>query len=70
MDLYTYIADIPRRRLLAEDLGTDPRYLWQIATGRRQASTDFAKRIELATERLGPESVPKEGLRPDVWAAA
>lgn len=69
MDLQTYIDDMPRRKALADRLETDPRYLWQIATGRRRASTEFAKAIESATTELGPEPVPKEAVRPDVWGA-
>lgn len=67
MDLNTYIADIARRRALAEALGRNPVYLWQIATGRRRASTDLAQAIERATANLGPETVTKASLRPDVW---
>lgn len=69
MDLSTFIADTGRRRALAERLGRNPSYLWQIATGRRRASTGLAQDIERETEALGPEPVPKESLRPDVWAA-
>lgn len=67
MDLNTFIADTDRRRALAERLKKNPSYLWQIATGRRRASTDLAQQIERETAELGPEQVPKESLRPDVW---
>jgi DNA-binding transcriptional regulator YdaS (Cro superfamily) len=67
MDLNTYIADTTRRKDLAEKLQRNPVYLWQIATGRRRASTDLAQAIERATAELGPETVTKESLRPDVW---
>lgn len=70
MDLNTYIADIPRRQALAKEIGRSPAYLYQIATGRRRASTDIAKEIERATEKLGPETVSRASLRPDVWANA
>lgn len=68
MDLNTFIADTQRRRLLAERLGKNPSYLWQIATGRRRASTDLAQEIERETEEIW-KRVPKETLRPDVWQA-
>lgn len=67
MDLNAYIADTTRRKDLAEKLQRNPVYLWQIATGRRRASTDLAQAIERATAELGPETVTKESLRPDVW---
>lgn len=71
MDLLTYISDFERRSSLAQACnGASPDYLWQIATGRRRASTDLAKLIESESERLGPEKVPKESLRPDVWGDA
>ncbi|MFK2876924.1 hypothetical protein [Rhodanobacter hydrolyticus] len=62
MDLYAYISDIPRRQALAEACDTIPDYLWQLATGRRKPSPSLARRIEEATERLGPEKVSKEEL--------
>jgi DNA-binding transcriptional regulator YdaS (Cro superfamily) len=67
MDLITYISDTGRRRALAAKLGRNPVYLWQVATGRRRASTNLAKEIEAATRELGPELVPRSSLRPDVW---
>jgi DNA-binding transcriptional regulator YdaS (Cro superfamily) len=67
VDLSTYISDMPRRRQLADRLDTDPRYLYQIASGRRRSSPAFAREIEIATGDLGPEAVPKESIRPDVW---
>lgn len=67
MDFSNYIDDMGRRNALAAHLGRNPSYLWQIATGRRRASTDLAREIEAATAKLGPEVVPKEVLRPDVW---
>lgn len=64
MNLATYIEDMERRRALAADLGTSTTYLWQIANGwrNRKPSPDFARRIEEATTRLGPETVTKESL--------
>lgn len=69
MDLQTFIADKDRRAALAEACGTSGDWLYQIATGwnGRRASTDMAKAIERESERIGPERVPKESLRPDVW---
>lgn len=65
MDLATYIEDMDRRRELAEACGTDPGYLWQIATGwrGRKASIDLTKKIEAATEG----KVSRHDLRPDVY---
>ena len=67
MDLLTYIDDMGRRRALAEATGNSPDYLWQVATGRRRASTDLAMAIERYTTANGPETVGKSLLRPDVW---
>ena len=67
MDLLTYISDMGRRADLAQACESNPDYLWQIATGRRQAGIELAKAIERESERLGPERVPKELVRPDVW---
>lgn len=65
MNLHAYIEDMPRRVALAERLDTDPRYLWQIATGRRKASPKLALAIETATNR----KVTRQELRPDVYPA-
>lgn len=64
MDLATYISDPGRRASLAQACDTSPDYLWQIATGWRgkRASPRLAERIELETERLGPEKVTKESV--------
>lgn len=67
MDLFTYVSDMGRRRALAAHLKRNPVYLWQVATGRRRASTALAKEIEAATGELGPEVVPRASMRPDVW---
>lgn len=69
MDLLTYISDIPRREQLARTLGKNPLYLYQIASGWRgkRSSPELAIAIESATHELGPEVVPKESLRPDLW---
>lgn len=63
MDLHTYIENMPRRIALAGLVGTDPRYLWQIATGRRKASPRLALAIESATKR----KVSRHDLRPDIY---
>lgn len=70
MDLKTFIADPERRASLAIATKSNPDYLWQVATGRRRASTDLAKRIDYESDRIGPERVPKESLRADVWSQA
>lgn len=62
MDLLTYISDMPRRAALAEACGSDPDYLWQIATNRRRPSPELAEAIERESARLGPERVAKEPL--------
>lgn len=67
MDLHTYIDDMGRRRDLAAATKTSPDYLWQIATGRRRASTGLAQAIERYTTASGPETISKSSLRPDVW---
>lgn len=67
MDLSSYISDSERRAALAAETESNPDYLWQIATGRRKASPALAVKIDAATERLGPEKVSKESLRPDIW---
>ena len=65
--LLEYIADTDRRRQLAERTKSNPSYLWQIATGRRRASPALAREIEDATAEIGPTTVRKESLRPDLW---
>lgn len=69
MDLQTYIDDGERRKKLARKLKKNPIYLWQIATGWRgkRASPELAMAIEKATRKLGPETVSKASLRPDLW---
>lgn len=67
MDLLAYISDMDRRAALADACSTSPDYLWQIATGRRQAGTELAKTIERESGRIGPKAVAKETVRPDVW---
>lgn len=65
MDLNTYIADTNARRLLAEEVGSSPGYLWQIATAWRgkRASRIMAIAIERATDG----AVTRQELRPDIW---
>jgi DNA-binding transcriptional regulator YdaS (Cro superfamily) len=72
MDLKTYIADPDRRAALAEKLKTSPQYLYQVASNwrGRKASPALAQDIERVTGELGPEPVPKESLRPDIWPPA
>lgn len=75
MELIDFIADLERRKALADATGTSPDYLWQIATGHvrsttgkpTRASTDLAIAIERESARIG-DRVSKESLRPDVWA--
>lgn len=57
---YLLIAD---RKLLAKAVGSSPAYLYQVATGRRKASPQLARRINKAT--CGAVSL--HSLRPDVW---
>lgn len=70
MDLQTYISDMARRTELADACNTTGDWLYQIATNwqGRRASTDLAQLIERESERIGPEKVTKESLRPDVWS--
>lgn len=70
MDLQTFISDSQRRNALAKAVASSPDYLWQIATQRRNASPRLALKIEEESARIGPESVPKELLRPDIWTRA
>lgn len=72
MDLKTFIADPARRKLLAEACGTSGDWLYQISVAwqGRKASTDLAKAIERESAAIGPECVPKESLRPDIWPPA
>lgn len=74
MDLLTFISDPARKVALAARTGSSPAYLWQIATawtprdGRpKRASVELAIAIEAASEIIGPEKVPRQSLRPDVW---
>lgn len=71
MDLLTYVSDVPRREALARKLKKNPIYLYQLATGWRgkRPSPELAMAIETATTKLGPETVTKESLRPDLWKA-
>lgn len=67
MVLNDYFEQDPsRRNALAESLGCNADYLWQIATERRRASPALARRIEAATGGV----VTRAELRPDVWAEA
>lgn len=50
-----------QREDLADRLKTDPRYLYQIATRRRNASPQFARRLHVET------GIPLKKIRPDIW---
>lgn len=69
MDLATFISDPDRKAALAANTESSEGYLWQIATGWRgkRASPELAIAIERESGRIGPESVSKESLRPDLW---
>lgn len=69
MDLLTFISDMTRRKLLADALNKSPDYLWQIGKGwnKRKASPKLAIEIEQATAAIGPETVSRQELRPDVF---
>lgn len=69
MDLLTFIADMPRRKALADELCKSPDYLWQIGKGwnNRKPSPALALAIERATAKIGPEPVSRHELRPDLF---
>lgn len=69
MDLITFISDPERKQKLAAATKYSEGYLWQVATGWRQkrASPELAQSIERASAKIGPDTVPKESLRPDIW---
>lgn len=71
MDLLTFISDKDRKARLVAVTGKAEGYLWQIATGWRgkRASPELARQITEATAQIGPEAVPLELLRPDIWPA-
>lgn len=71
MELISFIADGDRKRQLAVLTRSSEGYLWQIATGWRnkRASPGLALEIERATALIGPETVSKSELRPDIWPA-
>jgi len=69
MDLAIYLRDRARAKALAKAVGTSTDYLYQIATGRRNASVgngSLCERIEAATKGL----VSRYDLRPDVYGVA
>lgn len=72
MNLLDFIADPERKQKLATATESSPAYLYQVATGwnGKRASTDLAQAIERESALIGPECVPKESLRPDVWGEA
>lgn len=63
MTLAEYIADVSRWNSLVESSGYNKYYIYQVATGRRGGSSDFAKAIEKHTHRR----VLKSSIRPDIW---
>jgi hypothetical protein len=69
MDLTSFLADPRRKQLLAMATKSSEGYLWQVATGWRgkRASPELALAIERESALIGPEAVPKESLRPDIW---
>jgi len=71
MNLLTFISDPERKRRLAVLTGSSEGYLWQVATGWRgkKASPELAKLIARTTLEIGPEQVPLELIRPDLWGA-
>lgn len=67
MDLSTYIENTEVRQQLADECGTTPAYLWQVASAwrGRRAGIDLVKKIEAATDG----AVTRYDLRPDVFGA-
>lgn len=65
MDLRTYISDTKQRRQLAEEVGTSPDYLWQIATGWRGKRA--SRTLSIAIENATGGEVPRGSLREDIW---
>lgn len=72
MELAEFISDPKRKAQLAGRTGSSEGYLWQVATAWRgkRASAELAISIDLASREIGPEAVPKESLRPDIWPPA
>lgn len=70
MELITFLSDPTRKQRLAKATGSSEGYLWQVATGWRgkRASPELAQAIERESATIGPERVPKESIRPDIWA--
>jgi len=65
MDLSEYATDPAKRRELANVVGVNPDYLWQVATGwkGKRASRMLAIAIEHATQGI----VTRHSLRPDLF---
>lgn len=68
--LLAFIADPENRDLsqanrawLAAVTESSPDYLWQIATGRRQASPRLAMKVDAKTSGR----IPRSHLRSDLW---
>ena len=65
MKLSDYIADMKVRRALADEVGTSPEYLWQLAVGWRGRRP--RKAMALAIERATGGVVTRPELRPDLF---
>lgn len=63
MKLIDYLRQFGAQQL-AQEIGTSPAYLSQLAHGHRQASPKMAKKIEEATD----SQVTISDLRPDLSA--
>lgn len=68
MELSDYISDMGQRRLLADEVGTVPDYLWQIASGWRGKRP--SRVMALAIERATNGAVTRYDLRPDIFGEA
>lgn len=68
MKLIDFISDMDQRRLLADEVGTVPDYLWQIARGWRGKRA--SRVMALAIERATGGAVTRYDLRPDIFGEA
>lgn len=57
------------RKQLADEIGTKPMYLYQLAHGYRQASAKKAIQIEAVCDGKRWPRVLRSDLRPDLWGA-
>ena len=70
MDMRTWwpTATHEEKAALAEQAGTTPSYLLQIAGGHRQPGHALARRLEEASGIVTPDRpLPRGHLRPDLW---